>query len=121
MGYSTGLLRKRVHILNRDTDATGAFGKNSAGRGYTYACTVWADVTFTKGVKAMHEGAFDAYDRLMVRMRYTDNIDRQSAIIYDGRTFQIKSFNVDRHLNQIQLTVVEWAGKDLTGELPSED
>jgi SPP1 family predicted phage head-tail adaptor len=118
MVQSSGFRNKRVHIINRDADAQGEFGRNSGGRAYKYATTVWASVRFSKGVKSLREGALDAYDTLVIGMLYTSKIDRESAIVYDGRTFQIKSFNRDYQTNEIQLTVVEWPGKDFSTFIP---
>ena len=114
MAYSTGLLRHRVAIMRRATEGT-TFGKE---RTYEYAGTVWAGVDFSRGNKSLREGALDAYDRLMVRMRWNNIVDRFSMLVYKGRTFQIESFNEDKYDNQIQLTVVEAPGKDLSGLIP---
>ena len=111
---------KRVHIMTRGADSdTGSFGRNSGGRAYQYSTTVWAAVTFNKGVKAMREGAYDAYDTLMFRMLYTDKIDRESMLVWDNRTFQIMSFNRDYQTNEIQITAVETPGQDLSNLVPS--
>lgn len=118
MAYSSGMLRKRVHILNRAAGTDGDFGRNSAGRGYTYAITLWAGVNFNKGMKSLREGAVEAYDTIMVRMAYNDIVNRESMIIFDGRTFQVQSFNSDYQTNEIQLTVTETPGKDLSSLIP---
>ena len=105
--------------MNRDTVEQGDFGRNSAGRPYKYETTVWASVRFNKGVKSMREGALDAYDTLLIGMLYTDKVSRESMLVYDGRTFQITSFNRDYQTNEIQITAVEAPGKDLTGLIPA--
>ena len=119
MAYSSGMLNKRVSILVRDKGKEGDFGKNSGGRDYTYGASVWAAVDFVRGVKTLREGAYDAYDRIMVRMRWNSTIDRQSRLIWQGKTFQIESFNEEKQQNIIQVTAVELPGKDMTGLLPS--
>jgi len=119
MAYSSGMRNKRVAILNRKAGADGDFGRNSGGRQYEYATTVWASVKFNKGMKSMMEGAYDAYDTIIIRMLYNATICRESVLIYDNRTWQIQSFNRDYETNEIQVTVVEYAGKDLTSLLPS--
>lgn len=105
--------------MNRDTVEQGDFGRNSAGRPYKYETTVWASVRFSKGVKSLREGALDAYDTLLIGMLYTDKVSRESMLVYDGRTFQITSFNRDYSTNEIQITAVEAPGKDLTGLIPA--
>lgn len=118
MAYSTGIMNRRVAIMTRSTSDTGSFGRNSAGQSYAYAATVWAAVDFNRGTKAMREGAYDGYDRVMFRMRWNPTVDRSSMLVWDGRTYQIESFNADRYQNTIQITAVEAPGKDLTGLVP---
>ena len=118
MAYSTGMMNRRVAVLVRDTGTEGEFGRNSAGRAYRYAMTVWAAADFNRGTKTLREGAVDAYDRVMFRMRWNPTIDRSSMLVWDGRTYQIESFNADKYQNTIQITAVEAPGKDLTGLVP---
>ena len=118
MAYASGMRNRRVHIMNRKADVEGDFGRNSAGRGYEYTTTVWAAVTFNKGVKSMREGAVDAYDTVMFRMLYTKKVCRESMLVWDDRTFAIQSFNRDYQTNEIQITATEAPGKDLTGLVP---
>lgn len=114
MGYSSGMLRHRVAIMRRKDEAKTFGGKQD----YEYAGTVWAGVDFNRGSKSLREGSLDAYDRLIVRMRYTTKIDRFCMIVYNGRTYQIESFNEDYQDNQIQLIVKEATGKDLASLIP---
>lgn len=118
MSYGSGMRNKRVHIMNRKADVEGDFGRNSGGRGYEYTTTVWAAVTFNKGMKSMREGAVDAYDTVMFRMLYTKKVCRESMLVWDDRTFAIQSFNRDYQTNEIQITATEAPGKDLTGLVP---
>lgn len=118
MAYASGMRNRRVHIMNRKADVEGDFGRNSGGRGYEYTTTVWAAVTFNKGVKSMREGALDAYDTVMFRMLYTKKVCRESMIVWDDRTFAVQSFNRDYQTNEIQITATEAPGKDLTGLVP---
>jgi SPP1 family predicted phage head-tail adaptor len=118
MSYGAGMRQKRIHIFNQKSDVEGEFGRNSGGRGYEYTATVWAAVTFNKGMKSMREGAVDAYDTVMFRMLYTKKICRKSMIAWDDRTFTIQSFNRDYQTNEIQITAVEAPGKDLAGLVP---
>lgn len=118
MSYGAGMRKKRIHIFNRKADVEGEFGRNSGGRGYEYTATVWAAVTFNKGMKSMREGAVDAYDTVMFRMLYSKKVCRESMIAWDDRTFAIQSFNRDYQTNEIQITAVEAPGKELAGLVP---
>lgn len=102
MAYSSGLLKHRVTILNKQV-ATG-FGETTS---YQPAATVWADVTWSKGMKALREGALDVYDTIMVRMRYNTIVSRDSRLEYDGVTYQIQSLHRDYQDNIIQITATE--------------
>ena len=70
--------------------------------------------TFNKGVKAMHEGALDAYDTVMFRCRYNKSLDRWCLLKYRGKWYQIQSFNEDYQENQIQITAVEMVNQKVT-------
>lgn len=83
--------------------ATG-FGETTS---YQDVATVWANVTFSKGVKSLREGALDAYDTVMFRMLWNDKVTRDSHLVYDGVTYQIQSFHVDKLDNTIQITAQE--------------
>ena len=102
MGYSSGILKYRVTILNKQV-ATG-FGETTS---YQPAACVWADVTWSKGVKALREGALDAYDTVLIRMRWNDIVTRDSRLQCDGVTYQIQSLHADRQENTIQITATE--------------
>ena len=118
MAQTAGFRGERVHIFNRSTDTTGEFGRNSGGRSYQYAMTVWASFRFNKGVKSLREGAVDAYDTVMFGMLYRSEITRESMLVYDGRTWKIQSFNRQYKHNEIQITAIEAPGIDLTGLVP---
>ena len=102
MAYTSGLLRHRVVILNKQ--AAAEFG---ATTNYEPSAEVWADVTWSKGVKALREGALDAYDTIMVRMRYNTIVSRESRLLHDGVTYQIQSLHRDYQDNTIQITATE--------------
>ena len=105
-------------MTRKEAETQSDYGSNSAGRDYVYAGEVWAAVDFNKGQKSLREGAYDVYDYLMIRMRYTKLIDRWCMIVWDNRTFQIDSFNSDKYTNQIQLLVKEIPGNDMTALFP---
>lgn len=102
MTYSTGLLKHRVTILNKQV-ATG-FGETTS---YQPAVTVWADVTWLKGAKRLVEASLDAMDTVMIRMRYNTIVSRESRLLHDGVTYQIQSLHRDHQDNTIQITATE--------------
>lgn len=102
MGYSAGFLNHRVTIRNK-VAGTG-FGETTS---YRDVKTVWANVTWSKGAKALHEGALDAYDTVMIRMLWNDVVKRDSQLVYEGVTYQIQSFHPDKLANTLQITAVE--------------
>ena len=104
MAYSTGLLRHRVTIMNKVRPTQGEFGATTR---YAKAAEVWADVTWSKGTKALREGALDAYDTVLVRMRYNTIVSRDSRLQHDGVTYQIQSLHRDHQDNTIQITATE--------------
>lgn len=107
MSYSTGMMNKRVTLLSRQPAADGEFGRGSSGQVYTVGDTVWAAIDFVRGLRALREGAMDAYDTLMVRMRWTPSVTRETLLWHDGRVYEIQSLNGERQSNQIQLNVQE--------------
>ena len=115
MAYSSGMMNKRVKVAKRyvDTDSADNFGKSGQPK-YEILGTFWMGETFTKGVKAMHEGALDAYDTVMFRCRYNAEIDRWCLLQYQGKWYQIQSFNADYQQNQIQITATEMANQNVT-------
>jgi len=110
MAYSTGILKDRITIQTRKTATDGRFGRNSAGVQYEDGSTIWANVTWTKGAKALREGALDAYEYIMVRCRYTAELTRECRIKYDGKVYDIQSFHADKGENTIQVTAIELTG-----------
>lgn len=102
MAYQSGFLHSRVTIRNKVV-ATG-FGDTTS---YQDVATVWANVSFNKGMKSLREGALDAYDTVIVRMRYNEIVSRDSRLVHDGREYQIQSFHRDRRENIVQITAIE--------------
>ncbi len=102
MAYQSGFLHSRVTIKNKAVAA--GFGDTTS---YTEAGTVWANISFSKGMKALHEGALDAYDTVIIRMRYNKIVSRDSHLVHDGKEYQIQSFHRGHHENIIQITATE--------------
>lgn len=95
-------MHNRVTIWNKVV-STG-FGDTTS---WQDVGTVWANVTFSRGVKSLREGALDAYDTVIIRMRYNKIVSRDSLLVHDGRTYQIQSFHRDLRENIVQITAVE--------------
>jgi SPP1 family predicted phage head-tail adaptor len=104
MAYSTGIMNKRVLILNKVTPTQADFGETTQ---YEVQSCVWANVTWNRGVKALREGALDSYDTVMFRMRYNSVVTRESRILYEGVTYQIQSLHADQQDNIVQITATE--------------
>jgi head-tail adaptor len=101
------MLNKRITIACRAEDKQ-EFGKQGQAR-YTILGTFWAAEDFNRGVKSLREGAYDAYDTVMFRLRFHDCIDRWCVIRYESKWYQINSFNASKQDNQIQITATEMA------------
>ena len=114
MAYSTGMMNKRVAVMS-PVNEVNSFGRE---RQFEYVGTFWFAEDFNRGTKSMREGALDAYDRVMFRCRAYVPVKRTSMLVYNGRTWQIESFNENYRENTIQITAVEAPGKDLSGLIP---
>ena len=117
MGYSTGILKHRIEILRR-VQAASKFSAGSGRVTYEPIKKVWADATWSKGAKAMREGALDSYDTVMFRMRYNTVVNRESFIGYENKVYQIMSLHSDYQANTIQITAVEIVGTITRPEPP---
>ena len=102
MAYNSGFLHQRITIRNKVV-GTG-FGETTS---FVDVATVWANVAFSKGVKSMREGALDAYETVIIRMRYNDKVSRDSLLVHDGTIYQITSFHRDYQENIVQITATE--------------
>ena len=107
MGYSAGILKDKVTVLNPPPYVDSVAGRNADGVEYQEGATLWANVTWTKGVKAMRQGALDAYDRIMVRLRWTSSVTRECRLRWRGRIFAIESFYDSYEENTVQITAIE--------------
>lgn len=107
MAFNTGFLHDRVGILNL-TEATIDPKTGAKRKGdYQLVKTVWANVAYTKGTKAMREGALDAYETKLIRTRYHEELTRTSRLLIKGKTYQIESVNSSYENNEMQVTAVE--------------
>lgn len=114
MAYSSGITDERIFFVKRTTSTQSKYGLDGSGITYQAAGTYWANVTWKKGIKELREGALDAYDFVMVRMKWTDAIDRDCLLQRNGRWYQIESFNDSYKENTIQITARELANQSVT-------
>ena len=108
MAYSTGMLNKRIRIAKRVENQDRQFGEDGQPK-YEWLGWFWASEKWNKGAKSLQNGALEAYDVVMFRLRYHECIDRWCVIQYEGRWYQIQSFNENKQDNQIQITATEMA------------
>ena len=107
MSYSTGMMSKRVGVLSRMAARDGEFGRGSSGQAYVVSQVVWASVDFVRGLKALREGAMDAYDTVMFRLRWNPSVTRESLLWHGGHVYEIQQLNAERQRNQLQITAQE--------------
>lgn len=105
MGYSTDILNRRVKIMARTGGGQTELGKSSGE--WAEVGTVWAGVTWTRGAKALREGALDAYDTVMVRMRWRGDVNRDVRIVDGGKVYEVDTMQGDRQQNVVQLVCHE--------------
>ena len=105
-------MNKRVTVAKRASDTQETFGKAGQPR-YELLGTFWMAEDFNRGVKSLREGAFDAYDTVMFRCRFNKDIDRWCLLQYQGKWYQIQSFNESYQENQIQITAMEMANQSV--------
>ena len=108
------MMNKRVKVAKRYEEQNPTFGGSSSVTKYEILGTFWAAEDFNRGVKSLREGAYDAYDTVMFRMRYNAEIDRWCLLQYQGKWYQIQSFNASYQDNQIQITATEMANQSVT-------
>lgn len=112
MAYTSGMLRYRITIAKRKEDGNSTFGKSGQPK-YEILGDFWAAEDFSRGTKSLREGAFDAYDIVMFRMRFNKDVDRWCLVKFLDKWYQITSFNEDFHANQIQITAQELANQQV--------
>lgn len=105
MAYSSGMLRSTIDVLGKRIVEDNEFGR--VGGDYVPIAKLHANVTWTKGVKALREGSIDAYNTIMVRTRYTETLKRECRLLIDGTTYQITDMKADKHANTMQMLCQE--------------
>ena len=118
MSYSSGMLGKRVKVAKRAINTQETFGKSGQPK-YEWVRkegdhAFWCGVSFDKGMKSLREGALDSYATEMFRFRRHANMDEWCLLQYQGKWFQIQSFNEDYQDNTIQITAVRLANQKVT-------
>ena len=105
-GFTSGMRNHRVTILNKVTPSEKVFGEKTA---YKRDGSLWSSYEFSKGTKALREGALDAYDSVIFRMNFSSNITitRESLIEMHGKVYQIQSLNEDYIENKIIIRATE--------------
>ena len=98
--------KHRVTILNKVETSERQFGEKT---GYRRDGSLWSSYEFSKGTRALREGALDAYDSVIFRMNVSANvtITRESLIECDGKVYQVQSLNSDRRENKIIIRATE--------------
>lgn len=109
MAFERGFLNKRVTILSRTSTEQTDYGRK--GGMFVPVLTIWANCTYTKGVKAMAEGAMDAYETYMVRCDWHERLQRECRLSWDNRIYQITSCNSDKERNEMQIVCTEIVSK----------
>ena len=96
----------RVTILNKVQPSERQFGEKT---GYRRDGSLWSSYEFSKGTRALREGALDAYDSVIFRMNFSANvtITRESLIECDGKVYQVQSLNSDKRENKIIIRATE--------------
>ena len=105
-GFTSGMRNHRVTILNKVQPSERQFGEKT---GYRRDGSLWSSYEFSKGTRALREGALDAYDSVIFRMNFSANvtITRESLIECDGKVYQVQSMNSDRRENKIIIRATE--------------
>lgn len=106
------MMNKRVKVAKRVTNQSADFGKTGQPK-YEILGTFWMAETFNKGAKSMNNGVLEAYDTVMFRCRYIEQLDRWCLLQYHGKWYQITSFNEDYQENQIQMTATELSNQQV--------
>jgi len=105
-GFNSGMRNHRVTILNKVSPSEKAFGEKT---GYKRDGSLWSSYEFSKGTKALRDGALDAYDSVIFRMNFSANvtITRESLIECQGKIYQVQSLNEDHMENKIIIRATE--------------
>ena len=98
------MLNHMVAILKKKDADKLDFGEKVE---YEQVSCVHANLTWKKGQKALNEGALDAQDTVMFRMRWNSIVTRDCRLQCEDVTYQIQSLHADRLENTLQITATE--------------
>lgn len=120
MGYSAGILRDRITILNRKEATASSFGLDADGIEWQNDGQMQAFVDWNKGKSAMQAGALDAYAVKIVRMRYNTTVNARSRIVWNSQVYQIipETFNPSRWDNTLQFLMQLVVDEDIPSPEP---
>lgn len=65
---------------------------------------MWARVTYARGARALNYGESWMGNQISVLIRYTERINERSRIRWNGKLYQIDSFNGSRGEGTITIT-----------------
>ena len=106
MAYPSGYLSDRLTIRNKVV--TTGFGETT---GYVVAGSCCGKKIWKSGSKVLREGALDAIDMVIFRMRYDEGkrlgLARDSQICCDGKTYQVLTVEGDKKENQMEVKATE--------------
>lgn len=125
MTYTSGMLNKRIKVAKLAAGVTEDFGKSGQPK-YEWVNpngdhAFWGGEKFDRGTKSMREGALDAYNVKMFRFRYHKGMNEWCLLQYQGRWYQILSYNDEYQENIIQITAKSLANQKVNiVEYPSD-
>jgi len=78
-----------IVVQQRKAATMGKIGVDSGGIEWEDVACLHANVDWQKGKTAMNYGSLDVYGVVIVRMRWTDQINERSRIVHDGKVYQV--------------------------------
>ena len=102
---SIGMMRYRVQ-LQSPSDTTDAGGGRS--QSYTRVADIYANIVPKSGKESFQRGKIQAETTHDIFIRYRSDIDASYRIVYESRSFNIKSIlNVDERDRYYKLSCTE--------------
>ena len=98
---SAGILTEKIYPLNV-TVTRGPIGEQLET--WTTGAFLWARVTYARGARALNYGEAWMSNQISVLIRYTERINDRSRLRWNGRLYQIDSFNGSRGEGTITIT-----------------
>lgn len=94
-------LTKRIDVLAPAT-VRSTYGAQKTT--YPKVCSLWADVKFSKGARALDNGELWMQNSIVVTTRINASLTDRCRIGWDGKAYQIDSFNRDVQQGSITMT-----------------